>query len=499
MISDNINNLFDTSHLKTDLKKRSLRSGAVTLTSQVMQFIIQLGSTMILARILTPDDYGMMAMVVAITGFAGLFLNLGLSTATVQQTEINHAQVSTLFWINAGMGFLLMLIIAGLSPVIAWFYSSPQLAWVVLSLSSIFFINGLVVQQYALLNRQMRFLSLAAIQVGSMLIGVIVAIYFALMDYGYWALVFNNITLTFCSACGAWIAAWWLPSLPRRTAGIGSMVKFGSDIMGFNIVNYFARNLDNILIGRFYGSGPLGFYSKAYQLLMTPIQNLRDPLTRVAMPALSRLQNEPENYRNYYMKFVSILAFISMPLVAFLFVCSDQVINIVLGPQWGEASELFRILALVAFIQPVLSTRGVVLISTGKSRKYLVLGVIGAIITCVSFMVGLPWGAKGVAMGYTVNMYLKIFPFLYLSFRDTPIRVVDFMKAVYRPFFSSLAMGVTIIFLLQVLQNFNDVVLVAVCLPISVLVYLLTIITFSNGKQDIREYFAYGKIIFNKS
>ena len=372
--------LFDTKHLNSDLKKRSLRSGAITLTSQGLSFVIQLGSTMILARILTPDDYGMMAMVVAITGLASIFLNLGLSTATIQRAEITHEQVSTLFWINAGIGALLMLVVAGLSPVIAWFYKTPELAWVAAVLSTKFLINGLSVQHQALLNRQMRFLAQAVINVGALIAGIAVAIIAALYDYGYWALVLNNLTISVCTVVGAWFATRWLPGLPRRDAGVGSLVKFGADIVGFNVINYFSRNLDNILIGRFHGSAPLGLYSKAYQILMMPITNLRNPMNNVAMPALSRLQNEPEKYRNYYMKFISILAFLSMPLVVFLFVCSDQVISLVLGEKWLDASKIFKILAVIAFIQPVSTTWGLVLLSTGKSRRYLRWGVINSII-----------------------------------------------------------------------------------------------------------------------
>ena len=125
---------FDTPHLNADLKKSSLRSGAVTLGSQGLMFFIQLGSTMVLARILKPQDYGMMAMVVAVTGLAGVLSNLGLSTATIQRADINHEQVSTLFWINAGVGVGVTVVVAGLSPLVAWFYQTPDLVWIMLAL-----------------------------------------------------------------------------------------------------------------------------------------------------------------------------------------------------------------------------------------------------------------------------------------------------------------------------------------------------------------------------
>ncbi len=318
-----------------------------------------------------------------------------------------------------------MLLVSSLSPLIAWFYKTPELKWVAMALSCNFLINGMAVQHQALLNRQMRFVAIAIIQIGSMLAGISVAIIMALQDFGYWALVFNSITISVCTVMGAWIASGWLPGLPQRDVGVGSMVKFGSDIVGFNIINYFSRNLDNILIGRYHGSGALGLYSKAYQLLMMPITNLRDPLNKVAMPTLSRLQNEPEQYRNYYKKLLSILSTVSIPFVMFMFVCSDRIISLVLGAQWLEASALFKILALAGLIQTVSSTKSLVLLSEGKSRKFLWPGAANALVISTAFTIGLPWGAKGVATAYTISttFFLSLLWFIPTRIRQSISRI----------------------------------------------------------------------------
>lgn len=489
---------FDTGHLEKDLKKRSLQGGAVTVLTNGAQLLIQLGSTVILARILTPQDYGIMTMVMAVAGIAGLFLNLGLSTATIQRADINHAQVSTLFWINAGMGFLLMLVLAGLSPVVAWFYNAPELAPVTQALSVTFLLSGLSVQHNALLNRQMRFSSLAVIQVLSMLAGISAAIFAALQDFGYWALVLNNIVHSLCLVSGAWLAVRWIPGLPRKDAGIGSMIKYGIDLVGFEFVNYFSRNMDNMLIGRFHGSGPLGMYSKAYQLLMMPIQNLRNPMIQVAMPALSRLQNEPENYRHYYRKLLSILAFISMPLVTFLLVCSDQIIFVVLGDQWKEASELFKILALAAFIQPVSTTWGLVLITTGKSRRYFKWGVLNSAIIVLSFIVGTYWGAKGVAIGYVAATYLLIYPTLYYSFANTPLKTSDFIFSIWKPALASLNMGICCFFVLFIFKDMHSFNILILCSILGPIIYISNIAIITGGLHEIQEYYRYFKSLSYK-
>lgn len=490
--------LFDTKHLHGDLKKKSLRSGAITVSSQGIMFVLQIASTMILARILSPQDYGINAMAVSVTGFASMFSNLGLSTATVQRAEINHEQVSTLFWINVAVGALLTLVVALLSPLVAWFYKKPELLWVMLALSAVFFVNGLVVQHSALLTRQMQFYSLAKIQVFSMFAGILVAIVTAKYGFGYWALVLNSLTWSLVNALGIWFSCGWIPGLPHRNAGIRSMIRFGSDLMGFNIINYFSRNLDNVLIGRYHGSNVLGLYSKAYQLLMMPITNLRDPMTSVAMPALSRLQHDQEQFKNYYLKCISLLAFVSMPLVVFLFVCSDQLIGLLLGPQWLGASDIFKILAIAAFFQPVVSTGGMVLLSTGRSRLYLFIGVANAIFISLSFVIGLPWGAKGVATAYALANYLVAFPSLFYAFRDTSICLKEFLWSFIKPFIASIVMGITCFILLRFLGDMNALVQMLVGFAACVSVYVASFSVLSGGGHELQEYYSYGRLILGR-
>lgn len=453
---------------------------------------------MVLARILSPADYGINAMAVAITGFAGVFSNLGLSTATVQRSEISHEQVSALFWINVGLGLLITLVIASLSPVVAWFYKTPEMTWVMLALSSTFFIGGLSAQHTALLSRQMKFYSLAKIQIISLIVGIVVAIVAAKHGFGYWSLVFNTLTNVIVTTVGSWMACRWVPRLPQRKVNINSIVKFGTDIMGFNVINYFSRNLDNVLIGRYHGSGALGLYSKAYQLLMMPITNLRDPMNSVAMPALSRLQNDSMKYCEYYMKFVGILAFISMPLVVFMFVLSENIIFLVLGNQWLDSILIFQILALVSFIQPISSTRGLVLLTVGRSRKYFLLGMYSACLVSLAFFIGIPWGPKGVAISYAVSVYLSLIPFLYFSFSGTPVSVKSFFISILKPTISSIFMGIAIFLFKKNLTELSHLLQLVITFPLSIVIYLLINATFPNGRFELKEKVSYIFLVFKK-
>src|SRR5438876_3175653 len=216
-----------TDHLLADLKGRTISGAFITTAAQGAQFVLGLGSIMVLARLLTPKDFGLFAMVTTVMGYLRVFKDAGLSTATVQREGITHAQVSNLFWINVAVSGAITLILAAGAPVIAWFYREPRLVPITLVLSSTFFLGGLTVQHNALLNRQMRFKAIAFIQVGSLLIGLAVGIAMALLGYNYWALVFSNLITVAATVPLTWFAIPWRPEPPSRQSGIRSLIGFG--------------------------------------------------------------------------------------------------------------------------------------------------------------------------------------------------------------------------------------------------------------------------------
>ncbi len=440
LVDQAANSFFDTEYLTADLKGRSVRGGAITVFSQGCKFVLQTGSTVVLARLLTPDDFGLIAMVTAVTGFAMMFSRLGLSDATIQKAEINHDQISTLFWINVGLCVLVASTVIALAPAVAWFYHDQRLIPVTMALGTTFIFGGLTVQHQALLQRHMRFFAIGVVEVVSMVVGVAAAIISGVLGAGYWSLVIMYVAMAATAAVGMWTALPWLPGRPRRRSGVREMLGFGGNITGFNIVNYFSRNADNILIGKFVGSAALGFYSKAYGLLMMPIRQIRSPLVSVGLPGLSRLQGEAKRYKNYYLKMLQLLAFVTVPMAMFLGAYSHQVIMLVLGPQWGQAAPIFSILALAAVIQPAASTTGMIMISAGRADRYFRLGVFTSIAYVISFVAGLPGGPKGVALGYTIANYLLLIPSLAYAFRGTPVRVKDFFASIILPCAAALAM-----------------------------------------------------------
>lgn len=487
---------FDAEHIRIDLKGRSVRGGAVTLTSSMASVIIHMASVVIMARLLTPEDFGVIAMVTAVTAFAGLFKELGLSSATIQKDKINHGQVSTLFWINTGVGIVIMLIIASLAPAVAWFYQRPELTAVTLALSITIPLTSLGTQHRALLTRQMRFGSLAMINITTLLASLGVGVLVALHGGRYWALVGSSWTQCAGNTLGAWVAGFrFRPSWVVRGSGVRELLHFGASITAFDIVNYFHRNLDNVLIGRVWGAEQLGLYSRAYALLMLPITNLRGPLNRVAMPAMSGLQGDAKRFRGYYTKYCSFLAFLSMPLVGFLYAGSDRVISLLLGAKWLDASPLFGILALAAFIQPVASLRGLVLLAYGQGGRYFRWGLINAIVTVCGFACGLPWGAKGVAIGYSLVTYMILHPSLIYVFKGTPVRVPDFYRAIARPCVASIVMACSGMLVLGLLKNSSDLAALALSATLCGLIYLATFFILPGGAKMLRSFWSYSLLL----
>ncbi|MBA3805452.1 MAG: lipopolysaccharide biosynthesis protein [Acidobacteria bacterium] len=418
-----------TDELKSDLGMRTARGGVVTLTSQGFKFVIGMAATMVLARLLTPQDYGLVGMVVIITGFVSLFKDLGLSSATIQKEDLSLAQISTLFWINIGLSVGIMLLTAALAPLVAWFYGEPRLTRITIAYAAGFLFGGLVVQHEALLRRQMRFTALAIVETIALTVGIAVAVILAWRGAGYWALVVNQLASGLVYAAGIWIACGWRPGVPVRDSGVRQMLVFGGNLTGFTIINYFARNLDNMLIGRFWGSMPLGLYAKAYQLLLLPIDQITPPITSVAVPALSRLAGAPERYRQAYLRILEKLALFTMPFMALMIATSDWVVQVVLGPNWAGVSRLFALLGIAGLFQPIASTTGWLFVSQGRTHHMFQWGLIGGTITILAIIAGLPWGATGVALSYSIVWVCVIMPVLFWFVgRSGPVRTLDFYR-----------------------------------------------------------------------
>ena len=422
--------LFSTKDLRSDINRRSLRGGAAVMGAELGSALLRIGSMAILARLLLPEDFGLLAMVTAFTVFAERFKDLGLGDATVQTRDINHEQVSALFWINLAICMGIALLLAFLSGTIAWFYSEPRLTAVTLVLASTFLFSGLVIQHQALLKRQLRFGALAFVQLISIVLSLLIAIILAYYGFGYWALVAREFSRAVFVVIGTWLACPWRPGFPGRETKLEPFLSFGKNVTGFNLVYFFSRSIDKILLGRLYGPVWVGLYTNAYALISLPVSQIQYPVNTVALPALSALQREPSEYQDYFEKMIQLLSFISMPVVLFLALFADVVVNILLGSNWMNAVPIFQALAFGAFVEPIVHAVGPAMVAGGKTKEYFRLGMINASLLILCLIGGSFAGAIGIAIGYSVAVYLSLAACFGYGLRETSINIIPIVRKV---------------------------------------------------------------------
>ena len=478
---------FRTDHLMSTIGGRAVRGGAITMASHGCKFTVSIVATAVLARLLTPQDYGLVGMVAVVTSFASLFKDLGLSLATVQRAEINYEQISNLFWVNVGLSLSIALVIVALSPGVAWFFGDPRLTSITMVTAIGFVLGGLTVQHEALLKRQMRFIALSLIAFLSMVSGYTVGIALAWNGAGYWALVFSQLALLTTNAAGVWLLCGWRPGLPSRNAGIRSMLSFGGSVTGYSMINYFAGNSDNLLIGRFRGPEQLGLYAKAIQVLSLPTDQISEPIGAIAVPALSRLNHSPERYRVAYLRLMEKILMLLMPCLAFMIASSDWLVFIILGRQWGQASLIFTFLAIGSLPQPI-STAGWLLVTQGRTRDLLNWSIINAPITIFFIVAGLHWGAVGVAASFAVGRIFVINPLMFWFVgRKGPVRTFDFYKLIAPFATASISALLACLALRKLTHVSKPLVGVVACLVTAYVVTLLVLMITPEGRAALRD------------
>jgi len=433
--------IFVVDSQRQELKHTVVRGSLALMVSQGTTVGLSMISTIVLARLLTPTDFGIVGMVTVFINFLFIFKDIGLSHATIQKDEITSPQISTLFWINGLISLFLGLVILASSSLIARFYKQPELMAVTAALSITFVVEGFTIQHNSLLRRHFKFTALAMIDILARLTHLIVAILMAVMGYNYWALVGGLIARSVVLLLLTFFSCPWFPGRMQKGAGVRSMLKFGGHITGAHILGYLSRNLDGILIGRFIGAAPLGLYNKAQHILMQPITQIRTPVTSLSLPVLSSLKNEPERFQNYFGRLLDIITSVAVPISVYCFLESEFLIRLILGPNWMDAVSVFRILSIGGIFLSTSFVPGIVMISCGFSKRYMQLSLVTSAITAISFIAGLPFGITGIAISYTIANFLILFPLIFYGFKGTPVKLRLYFEILIGPLVSTAVAG----------------------------------------------------------
>ena len=439
-----------TSHLK----ESSLNSGIWIMVGQIGGHVLRTLSIIILARLLTPEDYGLIAMVAVLINFIQMFKDIGLNVATIQSPEINHAQISNLFWYNTAICLLLGIIVAACAPLVAWFYSREELLNITLCLAVTFPISGLIIQHIALLQRQLNYRDIAIIQILSVVISVTCTIISAYSGLGYWSLVIMELSGVVSTTLLAFCFCPWVPSLPNRQTRTAHFLRFGGYLTASNFCEYLSNNLDKLIIGKVLNPGILGQYTKAFDLSLLPLRKISFPLNNLGVSTLSRLQDDPARYRHYYTFAQETMVLALVPFFALGFACSESLFNLFLGDQWHTAAPIFSWFCLISLATTCTCTTRWLFISQGRAKEFLYITLISAIISIISFIIGIHYGIMGITLCYTATTILLRTPLLLiLSSHKSPVRVRDQLNS----FLPTILISAIIVIILRLSLYFSQI------------------------------------------
>lgn len=411
-------------------------SGFARGSKQVLQIII----TVILARLLMPDDFGILAMAVVFTGLITVFNDFGIGFAIIQRQYLTDDDLSSIFWFNVFIGLLSTILTITISPWIAAFYNKEILVPLLSLMALGFFFSSFSTVQQALLMKDMNFKKIAIIEISSTVMSGIIAISLAYKGYGVWSLAWQGLCATIATVLLLWLTSQWRPRLRFNFNSIKSIMGFSLNLLGSSTVNYFSRNVDYLLIGKFLGAEPLGYYTLAYRLMIYPLQNISGVISRVLFPVFSTIQADDERFRNAYLRSTKLIAFVTFPMMFGLFAVADEFILILFGAKWEQTIFLFKVLCFVGMLQSIGTTVGQIYLAKGKTDWMFKWGIFATSVTVLAVVIGLAWGLKGIVIAYLVKSLILIYPDYAIPFRLINLKIKTFANNLKAEFSTSLIM-----------------------------------------------------------
>lgn len=494
MIPFDANGVFRPRAGSHELRRLAVRGAAATLSASGLALAAQVISTVILARLLVPADFGVVAMV---TTFSLLLVSFGLNgftEAVIQCEEIDHYTASNLFWLNTGAGLVLAIAFAAAGSLLARFYSNPLVANVAVGLSIGIFVQAASVIHLALLMRAMRFVGTSTNDVIGRVVNTAVSIVFALRGWGYWALVAGIVAQQISVTVGAWWLCSWIPGLPRRTGKTSAMVRFAGKVYGQFSIAYSGRNIDNLLVGWRFNAVALGFYKKAFDLFALTASQLTAPLNNVALSALSRMNQDHVRFRRYLASSLGMVAFIGMAASTDLTLVGKDVVRLVLGAKWSESGRIFELFGPGIGAMLLCSTVGWIHLSIGKPERLIRWSLVALALTVSLFLAALPWGPAGVAAGWSISYWILLIPGFWYAGRPIAFGISPFLSAVWRYIAAGLMAGLITATIIRGTPLSSSPSTTTAALTTTVIVsilfvtlYLAIVILFHRGLAPLRQ------------
>jgi PST family polysaccharide transporter len=399
---------------------------------------------MILARLLPPSAYGLLGMAMIVIGFLQIFKDIGTASALIQRKELDDRLISSVFWLNIIVGVVMMAVAIACAPLAANFFGEPQLTLVMSVLALSFLFSSLSIVHQSLLMRQMAFQKLTYAEVPAVILSTTAGIAMALGGAGVWSLVTTSLANAAVLTVLLWFTSSWRPSWYLSWQDIRSIASYSLNLSGFHILNYFVRNADNLLVGRYLGATALGFYAMAYNIMLYPLQSIASVLGRVLFPAFSQLQDDHARFRQAYLRLCATISALTFPMMLGVMVTADLAIGILMGANWLPVATLLIILAPVGMLQSVVTTLGHIYTAKGRTDWQFRWGIVKAILFVSAFALGLRWGIYGVATTYAVVFLLLLYPNFVIPFRLIELPVHRVAQAVWPPLKYGLMMAAVV-------------------------------------------------------
>lgn len=463
----------------------------VTGGAQGVRVVVTLLSAAILARLLSPADFGLIAAASPILAFTALLQNLGLNEALVQWPHLQKKHISALFYITIAASAALATALYLLAPLLAHLLSDPRLVEIIRAIAVVALLTAVASTPMGLLNRRLKFGQLAIIDIVASVSGLVVGVSWALLTHNYWALVSMQIVTALVQGVGSFIFAGWRPGAATFDGEFRKMVGLGAGFSTFNMLNFLSRNADILLIARFHGATGLGFYDRAYKLMLFPLWQSITPFGRVLTPVLARLQDDAVAYRARYFEATAFLMSVVQPGIVAAVVFSDLTVRVILGPGWTASGPIFFWLGLTALQQIYTLTLGWLFISQGRGKELALLGAVGATIAVASFIVGLPYGPMGVAMAYAIGDICLRAPITWwFAGRRGPVSTIGSV-AQFVPHLAAMAASGGLLAILSRIWEFDGILHLGAAVMLSYAIYLPVLCLFP-GKRRFAATFTQG-------
>jgi O-antigen/teichoic acid export membrane protein len=427
------------------MRTRVVRGLAWKVISQAFTLGSQTLVAIVLARLLFPEDYGLAAMVLVFAGIVPVFSDLALGAALVQRRDLTESDRSTVFWTTAGIGAAFTLLGVGLSWPVAAFYGEEAVQPLLAALSLTFVVTALGTTQRALLTREMDFKSLELRLMAASLLAGVLGIALAAAGYGAWAIIGQQLAAAAASTALLWAFSSWRPAFAFSLASLRGMIGFSGNVFGTRLLFYFNRSSDNILVGRFLGTAPLGAYNLAYNVMLAPLSRLGWPIAEVLFPAFSRMQNEPARMASAWIRVNRIVGALTVPTTLGLVVVAPEFVTAVLGSRWQAAEPVIRLLAWVGLLQSLGTLNSAVLQARDRTGTLLRYAVVALVASVTAFAVGLEWGIVGVAAGYAISSTFVEPYYAWLTARALETPVTGLARALRGVFEAALAMAACVL------------------------------------------------------